>query len=477
MISLGTVPNVTKNMKRNMIMAGMLLMATICTAQTLSESDRTHHNAFSSVPKELTLDGKPYMAVVEYDFDSDKSSMGIYSSFGPNGAILKFDVPNNLSSATYYEKVTGYIENVVIKDKFYDFMGDQTSYKDSSLQAIEDGIKTAYGYPDWFHITEFTDPDGETGYYGNDYRRYSGDSTRFFYQYDKYGKMYPEEFFTLDTAGILRHCHFFHYEIEYDFDDATWAKDLDYTRKIWSDFDEYDCRVQDFVFQNLDKSFYPNTNIVLSQNIFNDDSAWEYVLADVDYHLEYGDAQKGYEDEIVRRPVYQTSIVKGFAIMNSDGDGLLYVHVPDKQGDHTLSADIRLVSIMDGVIYINTHDVVYHGFLDSIGYYGRRYDQYESMYAIKPNTTGIQSISRRVVSRMSIDATAVDKGNSLGIHVYEPAQGDNIVISSMSGQILNQTPLSNAEHISIETSAYPKGVYNVTLQGNSNPENQRIIIK
>ena len=449
-------------------------MATICTAQTLNESDRTHQSAFSSVPKELTLDGKPYMAVVEYNYDADKSSMGIYSSFGPDGAILKFDVPNNLSSATYYEKVTGYIENVVIKDKFYDFMGDQTSYKDSSLQAIEDGIKTAYGYPDWFHITEFTDPDGETGYYGNDYRRYSGDSTQFFYEYDKYGKMYPEEFFTLDTAGILRHCHFFHYEIEYDFDNATWAKDLDYSEKTLRDFQEYDCMVQGFQFQNLDDSFFPNSNIIVSQNIFNDDSDWEYILNDVEYYKEYGDAQGGSEDEVVRRIVHQTPIIKGYKIMNSKGQ-LLYIPVADNEDEHTVAASILMVSVIDGVIYINMWERVRRGPLESIGYLLG--DACESMYVIKPKTTGIQSISRRVVSRMSIDATAIDKGNSLGIHVSEPVQGDNIVISSMSGQIINQTPLSNAEHISIETSAYPKGVYNVTLQGNSNPENQRIIIK
>ena len=449
-------------------------MATICTAQTLNESDRTHQSAFSSVPKELTLDGKPYMAVVEYNYDADKSSMGIYSSFGPDGAILKFDVPNNLSSATYYEKVTGYIENVVIKDKFYDFMGDQTSYKDSSLQAIEDGIKTAYGYPDWFHITEFTDPDGETGYYGNDYRRYSGDSTRFFYEYDKYGKMYPEEFFTLDTAGILRHCHFFHYEIEYDFDNATWVKDLDYSEKTLRDFQEYDCMVQGFQFQNLDDSFFPNSNIIVSQNIFNDDSDWEYILNDVEYYKEYGDAQGGSEDEVVRRIVHQTPIIKGYKIMNSKGQ-LLYIPVADNEDEHTVAASILMVSVIDGVIYINMWERVTRGPLESIGYLLG--DACESMYVIKPKTTGIQSITRRVVSRMSIDATAIDKGNSLGIHVSEPVQGDNIVISSMSGQIINQTPLSNAEHISIETSAYPKGVYNVTLQGNSNPENQRIIIK
>ena len=461
-------------MRRTIIMAGLLLTATICAAQTLTESERTHHNAFTPVPKELTLDVKPYMAAVEYDFDSDKSAMGIYSSFGPDGAVLKFDVPNTYSSDAYYEKATDYTQKVVIRDKFYDYMGDKTSYKDSTLQVIEEGIKRAYGYPEWFRITQFTDADGDTAYYGNDYRRYGGDSTKCFYEYEKYGKLYPNEYFALDTAGLLRHCHFFHYEIEYDFTNATWVKDLDYTKMSWGDFNEYVCMVQGFRFQNLDESFFPNSVVAVSQNIFNKDSDWEYILTDVEYYREYGAAQGWFEDEAVRRTVYQTPIIKGYIIMSSKGDQLLYIPVPDKENEHTVESDIQLVSVMGGMVYINVIELVYHGELENMG---RTFDQCETMYAIDPTTTGVESISRRVVNRMNIDATAVSQGNSLGIHVAEPADGDNIVISSMAGQVINQTPVGSSEHISIETSLYPKGIYNVTLQNGSTPENRRIIIK
>ena len=461
-------------MRRTMIMAGVLLTTAFCKAQTLTGSERTHHNAFVPVPMELTLDLKPFMAAVEYDFESDKSSMGIYSSFGPEGAVLKFDIPNAPSSDTYYEKATGYTQKVAIKEKFYDKMDYYRTYKDSSLLVIENGIKRAYGYPEWFHITEFTDPDGETGYYGNDYRRYNGDSTRCFYEYEKYGKMYPMEFFVVDTAGMLKHCHFFHYEIEYDFTNATWAKDLDYTRKTWDNFNEYACLVQGFRFQNLDQSFFPNSNIVVSQNIFNKNSDWEYILMDVEYYRKYIEAQYRFEDEAVRRPVYQTPLIKGYAIMSSNGDQLLYIPVPDKDNEHTVDADIQLISVMDGIIYINVLESVYHGSLENMG---RRFDQCETMYAIDPATTEVQSISRRVVNRMNIDATAVSQGKSLSIHVSNPEQGENIVISSMSGQVLDKTRLGNTERVSIETSAYPKGVYNVTLQSKALPENQRIIIK
>lgn len=460
-------------MKRITIIPGLLLMTTVCMAQTLAQSERNHHIAFAPVPKELTLDVKPYMAAVEYEFESDKSGIGIYSSFGPDGAVLKFDVPNAPSSETYYEKATGYSEKVVIKDKFYDRMDYSQTYKDSTLQVIEEGVKRAYGYKEGFHLTEFTDPDGETGYYGNDYSRYGGDSTRCFYEFGKYGKMYPMEFFVVDTAGILKHCHFFHYEMEYDFTGAVWVTDMDFTEKLYGDYNKYVCTVQGFRFQNLDESFYPNSIVAVSQNVFNKDSDWEYILTDVENYREYGEPCR-YDDGAVRRSVYQMPVVKGYIIMNSKGVQLLYIPVPDEADEHTLGAEIRLLSVMDGVIYVNASEVVCHGSLDNMT---DHFEECQSMYAVSPNTTGIQSVSRRTVGRLNIDATAVSKGNNLGIHVSEPVQGDNIVISSMSGSVLNQTPLGNTEHISIETSAYPKGVYNVTLQGSSDIENQRIIIK
>lgn len=457
-----------------MIMAGLLLTATICAAQTLTESERTHHNAFSTVPKELSLDAKPYMAVVEYDLDSDKSSMGIYASFGPDGSVLKFDVPNVPSADSYFEKVSGYQESVVIRNKFYDRMDYQNTYKDSSLLVIEAGVKRAYGYKDGFHLTEFTDPDGEKGYYGNDYSRYDGDSTRCFYEYEKYGKMYPMEFFVVDTAGILMHCHFFNYEMAYDFTNATWVKDLDYTRSYWSGYNEYSCMVQSVRFQNMDDSFFPNSNITASQNIFNKDKDWEYILIDFENYQQYETPQDWFEDGVVRRRVNQIPVFKNYIIMSSDGKQLLSIPIPDKADEHTISAEIEFISVMNGIIYLNTREIVRYGSLDSYSY---TYDNCESMYAIEPQTTSVQTVSRKTVSRMSIDASAVSQGNSLGIHVAEPADGDNIVISSMAGQVINQTPVGSSEHISIETSSYPKGIYNVTLQNGSTPENRRIIIK
>ena len=79
---------------------------------------------------------------------------------------------------------------------------------------------------------------------------------------------------------------------------------------------------------------------------------------------------------------------------------------------------------------------------------------------------------------MVIRPNVIDQGNRLDIQVSASGQNDNITVSSMSGQVLDQTQVQEDNTASFETGAMPKGIYNVTLRGNGNQiENQRIIIK
>jgi hypothetical protein len=86
------------------------------------------------------------------------------------------------------------------------------------------------------------------------------------------------------------------------------------------------------------------------------------------------------------------------------------------------------------------------------------------------------SISRSP-SRMGISPTVIEQGSRLDIHVSESTGNDNVIVSGMSGQVLESSVVKDGT-VSFDTSAMPKGIYNVTLRGRSGtPENQRIIIK
>lgn len=79
---------------------------------------------------------------------------------------------------------------------------------------------------------------------------------------------------------------------------------------------------------------------------------------------------------------------------------------------------------------------------------------------------------------MNLNSTVIDQGERLDIQISESGKNDNLTISSMSGQVINSSPVTEDNSISVNTGAMPKGIYNVTLRGNGNPtENQRIIIK
>lgn len=220
----------------------------------------------------------------------------------------------------------------------------------------------------------------------------------------------------------------------------------------------------------MDQSFYPTTDIVASQNIFNNDANWEYIV--FDFELEANPYQPWYdeEDQVARREVYQSRTYKGMKIMSSTGAMLAYIEAPDERGEKTLGVEINSVAVVNNLVYILTMEWIRKG----EGYSSER--RKEGLYIIDPTTTQVMSASR-APARMAINQTVIEKGNDLSISVSDPAQNDRITISSMAGQSLKTAGASNG-NVQVETGSMPKGIYNVTLHGNSVPaENQRIIIK
>ena len=145
-----------------------------------------------------------------------------------------------------------------------------------------------------------------------------------------------------------------------------------------------------------------------------------------------------------------------------------------KEDEFTISINIKTVATIDGFLYILTKEIVRKGAWEN-NYYDRQF--YDGIYIIDPNKVEVKSISR-APSRMVIRPNVIEQGNRLDIQVSASGQNDNITVSSMSGQVLDQTQVQEDNTASFETGAMPKGIYNVTLRGNGNQiENQRIIIK
>ena len=172
-----------------------------------------------------------------------------------------------------------------------------------------------------------------------------------------------------------------------------------------------------------------------------------------------------------RREIRMRTVYKGIKIMNSEGTQLGYLPVQDKQDEYTVSIKIEAVSVLNGLVYIQTEEDAYNDNLSD------RYNYYQGIYVIDPKEASVKAISR-ALSRMNLNSTVIDQGERLDIQISESGKNDNLTISSMSGQVINSSPVTEDKSISVNTGAMLKGIYNVTLRGNDNPtENQRIIIK
>ena len=412
------------------IVALFTASATISAQTVQMEARMGSESTISPLPKELTKDGNAYMAVVDFDHNGKKSEIGIYDSPGPQGIKLSIPIPLQESSDTYYEKADGVIENVRFSKKFYDkFTDKDTAYTISMIPEIEAFIRKFWGY----------------------------------------GESFSHEFWGVSDDSCVCLYHYFSYYTELDSTNAIWTKDLDYS--VNNGYYKYELNLEGFLYQDIDNSFYPTTPIYASQNIFNDDDNWEYLIADIELTPTYSDGWIC-DDWEIRRRVDQSRTFKGIKIMNDKGSQLAYVTLPDEGKEKTTYLRVNSVSALNGKIYILTSEDVQKGDGDSYNW-----KTYEGIYVIEPTTTKVLSISR-APSRMGISPTVIEQGSRLDIHVSEPTDNDNVTISSMSGQIMESSQINNDNKASFNTGAMPKGVYNVTLRGDGNPtENQRIIIK
>lgn len=450
--------------KYSFIIAALLTASATLTAQTVQmEARMGSESTVSPLPKELTKDGRAYMTVVDFDHNGKKSEIGIYESPGPQGIKLSIPIPLQESSDTYYQKAEGIVENVRFDKKFYDkFTDKDTTYTISMIPEIEDFIRRLWGYGESFQLIEFFDADSMKALMGNNLRDDQ------FYQFERYGRKYPYEFWGVSDDSCVCMYHFFGYYTELDTTNAVWTKDLDYS--VENGYYQYEPNLEGFLYQDIDKSFYPTTAIYASQNIFNDDDNWEYLISDIELTPSFGDGWIC-DDWVIRRSVNQSRKYKGIKVMNNKGSQLAYISLPDEKDQITTYLRVNSVSVMNGLIYILTTEDVQQG---SGNYH--QWKTYEGVYVIEPTTTQVLSISR-APSRMEVSPTVVEQGRRLDIHVSEPAANDNVTVSGMSGQVLESSGVKDGT-VSFDTSAMPKGIYNVTLRGKGGtPENQRIIIK
>ncbi len=240
-------------------------------------------------------------------------------------------------------------------------------------------------------------------------------------------------------------------------DGSNW--ELDYSTATNSG---YEPTLLSFAYRDVDNSYYPTSKIFVSQNLFNTDNKWEYILVDVDFIDTPEDDSKYSDQGVYHRHVVRTKVIKGIRIMNQDGTELAYCKVPDDKshGQFTMEITGYYIARIDGMLYMSTLELV-----------GRKDDYcteyHYGMYLINPQTSSVQAIGR-VSARMSVSST----DQVINVMVSDAKSGENVSVTGMDGRLIGTAQAS--EQISFPRPDSGSGIYNITLHGAGTKETIKV---
>ncbi len=201
-----------------------LLVASAATLYAQESARLGRRQSISPLPKELTKDGKSYMALIDIDSKTEAGTVGLYDSFGPSGIKKSIPIPIIKDYDYYYEKASGYTEVVVIDSKRDHYLDDQNTYSTKSdIETFLNGLFNRVK----FIVKDYTTVNGDkafciseksfvNGYYVN--------PDDYFWNYKENGTKYPYHYYVIDTNGDL-----WAYSVDYYTEDNTVKMTINYS--------------------------------------------------------------------------------------------------------------------------------------------------------------------------------------------------------------------------------------------------------
>ena len=400
-------------------------------AQILATPD--DYESISFVTSNVTSNGQPVILGF-----NEGSKVSIFDGDFNLLKQINLQLPTRISRS-YSEEAT--IEYSGVKISLYNtspisYNGEEMTATnlDDMLQKLSSWYEQATGYQVTF--SSFTDEKANVSCYPS-----SGIS---FHKESKYGKAYPEQYFSL-IDGMVRSVY-----VEYrdtiaqaDIDNANW--------QIVSGSESSNTYIDRPVyFEGYD--FDNNKDIkgtVLSQTIFNDDDKWEYVVLKYGKVIKkVGDVQKQGESSdgvLYCRSISESQEVIGLAIYNEDGV--------------EIAAIPELPAAMEFEVYILGGNMYFYQWSSRILY---KYDRIN---------TSVQEVFRSSTKSSNISV------NGRTIMVDDENQNiDEVVLFDMGGRQMVSARGKN--RIRINASQMPNGVYSVATKKDGKINGaQKILLK
>ena len=92
------------------------------------------------------------------------------------------------------------------------------------------------------------------------------------------------------------------------------------------------------------------------------------------------------------------------------------------------------------------------------------------MYLINPSTNSVQTIGR-VLNRMSVNSSA----QGITVNISQAQANESVSLTGMDGKLIDSAPASGS--VTFSAPDNDSNIFNITLQGNGEPENVKVLIK
>jgi len=416
------------------------------------------YGGMALIPGTQTNSGKGMLVVADYlgtnDKDHDYEDLDEY----------KFTIyDTDLHEQTRFQMQTPeipyywWIERAVTNVTMEQFV--QESYRSISPYYTNIPLSTAQELADWLtkengeKYVAFVDRQGKQ----SAIRDVSYD----YWNYYDFGTVAPHDYFYIENNTIFR-CYV-NYEVNYEpiesvyknWDNLNWQQVGD-KEKASRRTSIADCIVCDF--EKTTGSYDVDDPIPLSQNIFNSDDKWEYVLVVEEPINNTSSGYKFNEDGYLyfeRTQIENVGEEYDFMIINQDGTVLDKIKLEDELCDD----DEFYVYRMGGKTYLKfeLHD--------------ENDDHYEALYEYTASGNGLKLVHK---SRLKMSPSIVNRGERVKLELGDDVS--NVTVTNSAGQVMMR---QNAKgNTSIDTNRLAKGVYNVSAQQHGKAsKTERFIVK
>lgn len=413
-------------MKRNIILMMLFAVASSMYADLVLRSD----NSLRVVPSVCTTSGKS----IVYSFNYYNGEITVYTPEFLVDKVIKTPILEYQSGyITETATVTPTGVDIVPEDAYGNLNYSMSSYgeassQDEMIQILRDNYYNP-GDP-------FTDPMGNPACYSDYYS--------FFYP-NLFGNNYPTRWYALIDGTIYRISTYNgFYSFTYNEEDAVWTRTSE-------NIETYGERIYDkkIIYEGVELS-----RTYLTQNIFNNDGKWEYIIREYSGNLimHYSSQNANVNDDgtitLTRTASCDTENL-GYAVYNEDGQKL--GNIPTYE-----------IKIINGKPYVN--GTVYD---ESGNYTYCLYSFDEDSETIDLVEMGKSNSTRRIGENRGI----------VTVDINAEQAGGEVIVSTTDGKVMASRRVSMGK-TQVNDKPLPPGVYVVSLLKNNRVvESEKYIVQ